>query len=331
MIIDAYTHILPKPVLLNLPRVAPNQGNMGKRVGAVPALHDLDERFRQMDPFGDYRQIISLPGPPLEEVCSSRDGSDMARLANDAMAELVRSHRDRFAGFVACINMLDLDSAYDETVRASSQLGAVGVQIYSNVAGKPLDDPQIQKFLDAVAIKTIPMWLHPTRTSTHLDYASEARSRFEMWWSLGWPYETSAAMIRLILSGIFDRHPNVKIMAHHLGGIIPFVFARTAAGLAQLGARTVEEDYGPLRGSFSGNPADYVTKFLVDTANFGDPSALRCGLNLYTANGMAFATDAPFMPIDAAFRAMERLEFNQRDQLAIYKANIERFAATTFD
>ena len=101
MYIDIYTHIFPNEFYENMTRVAPSLGNIGKRMKSVAEVHDLDARFRAMDPFGDYRQIISLPNPPLEDITSPEQGIELARIGNDTMAEMVEKNRDRFPGFVA--------------------------------------------------------------------------------------------------------------------------------------------------------------------------------------------------------------------------------------
>src|SRR5260370_9933839 len=75
------------------------------------------------------------------------------------------------------------------------------------------------------------------------DYAAEAKSRYEMWWCFGWPYDTSVAMSRLVFAGLFDRHPGIKIITHHCGGMIPYFDGRVGPGLAVLGARTSGEVY----------------------------------------------------------------------------------------
>ena len=105
MFIDIYTHFFPGEFYAKMTQAAPRLENIGKRMQAVVAIHDLDERFRQMDPFGDYRQMISLPNPPLEEITDPEMGSELARVANDAMADLVLKHPDRFPGFIAALAM----------------------------------------------------------------------------------------------------------------------------------------------------------------------------------------------------------------------------------
>src|SRR3954454_7411436 len=99
--IDVFTHIYPPAFCDRLMAVAGDFKDVGKRSRGVPMLYDLDERFRVMDRFDGYQQILSLPTPPLEVMGSAAQAVDLARLANDGMADLVARHPDRFAGFTA--------------------------------------------------------------------------------------------------------------------------------------------------------------------------------------------------------------------------------------
>ena len=182
MFIDIYTHIFPGDFFQQMAKAAPRLENIGKRMQAVKMIHDLDVRFRLMDEFGDYGHVISLPNPPLEDITEPEVGANLARVANDAMAELVRKHPDRFPAFVAALAMHDMDATMDELHRAIRDLGARGVQIFTNIAGEPLDIPKFQPVFDAMAEYDLPIWMHPARAATMADYASEERSRFEMWW-----------------------------------------------------------------------------------------------------------------------------------------------------
>src|SRR5690348_4955090 len=121
MIIDIYTHILPAEVVGAMERGGPRFG-LVKRLMQVRELHDLDERFRTMDALGDYRQIVSLPNPPIEAFTTQEQSVELARIANDAMAELTRRHPDRFPAFVAALPMHDVDASMAELERAVGTL-----------------------------------------------------------------------------------------------------------------------------------------------------------------------------------------------------------------
>ena len=141
--IDVFNHIFPRPFFDRLQEVIVNRGAI-KRWLHIPFLHDLDVRFRMLEEFGaDYRQILSLSAPPIESINPDRQITlDLARLANDSMADLVRAHPDRFPGFIASLPLNHPDESVAELERAVTELGALGVQLFSNVNGLPLDDPR---------------------------------------------------------------------------------------------------------------------------------------------------------------------------------------------
>ena len=284
MAIDIYTHILPDRFFAEMSRVSPRLENIGARLRGVTKLFDLEARFREMDTLGDYRQVISLPNPPIEDIAQGATAKALARVANDAMAELCTRHPDRFPAFVAAVSLDDVDGALAETERAINTLGARGIQIFTNIAGHPLDEPRFAPVFAALAGYDLPIWLHPARTAGMPDYAAERQSRYEMWWCFGWPYETTVAMARLVFSGLFDRHPDIKIITHHLGGgMIPYFDGRIGAGMEVLGSRTTDEDYSKVLKSLKRPHLDYFREFYADTAMFGGSYGLPCGLAFFGA------------------------------------------------
>jgi len=331
MIIDIYTHIYPNAYFEIMNRVSPQLENLGKRMRQVTKLHDLDERFREMDAYGDYRQIISLPQPPIEDVSTPEVGPELARVANDSIAEMVASHPDRFAGFVAAMCLHNMEATLVELHRAIDDLGAKGIQIFTNINGRPLDDPEFLPVFDAMAEVDLPIWLHPTRTANVTDYAAEPKSRFEMWWAFGWPFDTTVAMARLVFSGLFDRHPDIKIITHHLGGMVPYFAGRIDPGLSVLGARTTDEDYSDVLSSLKKPHAEYFKMFYGDTAMGGSFEGTRCGLEYFGADQVVFATDAPVGgPITDMFQVIDRLDLDQETRDKICFGNAEKLMKTTF-
>src|SRR5215475_2405176 len=111
-------------------RASPKLENIGKRLRGITKLFDLDARFREMDGFGDYRQIVSLPNPPIEDIAMGETAQTLARVGNDAMAELCAKHRDRFPTFAAAVALTDVDAAIAEAKRAIAELGAPGVKTF---------------------------------------------------------------------------------------------------------------------------------------------------------------------------------------------------------
>jgi len=323
--IDIYTHIMPERFFAELTKTSPKLGNIGARMRAVKPIHDLDVRFRLMDGAGtEYRQVISLPNPPLEDVCGAEDAARLARVGNDGMAELCAKHPDRFPAFAASISMLDIDAALAEIDRAVTQLGARGIQIFTNVVGKPLDLPEFEPVFAAMARHDLPIWLHPARTSDMTDYASEPKSRYEMWWCFGWPYETSVAMTRIVFSGLLDRYPALNIITHHCGGMIPYFDGRVGPGLEVLGHRTLDEDYSGVLKALKHPHMDYFHRFYGDTAMFGASNGLHSGLKFFGAEHVVFSTDSPFAPIKETIAALDALELSAEDRSTITSGNARR-------
>jgi len=324
-IIDIYCHIFPDAFFQEMNRIAPRLGNIGARLRGVKKLFDLDERFREMDQFGDYREIISLPNPPIEDFATGEVGLKLARIGNDAMAELCADHPERFPTFVAALSMTDVEGSAEEARRAVKELGAGGVQIFTNIAGRPLDDPAYESVFATMAELDQPIWLHPARTSTMPDYASEPKSRFEMWWCFGWPYDTSVAMVRMVFCGLLDRYPNLKIVTHHLGGMIPFYDGRIGPGLQVLGSRTLDEDYSKVLPALKRPHLDYLHDFYGDTALFGGGiQAVRCGLEFFGSEHVVFATDTPLGPIAPTIARIRELDISEADRRKILAGNAER-------
>ena len=328
MKIDIFCHIFPKNFSDRMGKL-PESGIKMRSLG-IPAMVDLDLRFRMMDRFGDYVQIVSLAAPPIEALGDAKRSLELAQLANDGLAELVVKHPDRFPGFVASLPMNNPNGAVQEIERAVMKLGATGVQIYSNVNGKPLDDPEFLPIFEKMAEFNLPIWLHPTRGASFPDYQTEKKSKFEMWWVFGWPYETSVAMARILFAGYFDRFPDLKIISHHLGAMIPYFSGRTGPGLDQLGARTGDEDLTVYSRRLKKRPQEYFKMFYADTATFGSRAAMQCGLEFFGADKVLFASDSPFDPekgpgyIRETIRCLEELPISAEDRAKIYEGNARR-------
>jgi aminocarboxymuconate-semialdehyde decarboxylase len=240
------------------------------------------------------------------------------------MADLCARHPDRFAGFVAAVSLTDIEGSVVEAARAVTQLGACGIQVFTPLAGRPLDEPEFAPVFAAMAGFDLPVWLHPGRTAATTDYAAEAKSRYEMWWCFGWPYDTSVAMSRLVFAGLFDRHPGIKIITHHCGGMIPYFDGRVGPGLDVLGARTSGEDYSKVLASLKRPHLEYFKEFYGDTAMFGGKYGIPCGLAFFGPDHIVFATDTPLGPIAPTIAVIDGLDIDEDARRKIYVGNAER-------
>jgi aminocarboxymuconate-semialdehyde decarboxylase len=339
MRIDAFNHFFPAKYFARMEKVGAGLKDMFGRTRAIASIHDLDARFRVMDMFADYAQILSLPAPPLETLSKGQPelAVELARIGNDGLAELTAKYPERFPAFIAQVPLSAPDAGVGEVERAIEQLGAVGVQIYTNVGGKPLDRPEFRPFFSLMNENRKPIWLHPARGAEHADYADEARSLYEIWWTFGWPYESSAAMARLVFSRTLDRFPNLKIITHHLGAMAPYFEGRIGPGWDQIGKRTSDEDYQGLRQSLKKRPLDYFKQdFFADTATFGSRAATVCGLEFYGEDRIVFASDCPFDPeggpqyIRDTIAIIDRLDISQPAREKIYYGNIEKLTGRKF-
>ena len=251
-------------------------------------------------------------------------------MINDGLAEIVENNRAHFPGWVAQVALNAPDAGAAEAARAI-KAGALGVQIYTNIAGRPLDDPAFEPLFETMNKIGKPIWLHPARAANFPDYLTEKKSKYEIWWTFGWSYETAAAMARLVFSRIMDKYPNLKIITHHFGGIVPMLEGRIGPGWDQIGARTSDEDLHALLGQLKKRPLDYFKhSFYCDTAVFGGEPATHAGLAFYDLDKIVFASDCPFDPEKGTMytretlRILEGIDMPAADKDKIWHGNLER-------
>ncbi len=246
--------------------------------------------------------------------------SGRARLANDEMAELVQKHPDRFVGFACALPLNDVEAALWELDRAVGDLGALGAQVFTNVLGLPLDDPIFDPIFARLEALDRAMWLHPTRNATWSDYPTETASDFGLWWSLGWPYETAAALSRLVYSGSMERHPKLKVIAHHGAGMVPHFSARLAMG----------PGFRQTKDSLPRPPLEYFRRFYADTALFGAQHAVQCVLDFFGPDHVLFGTDMPLGPPDAVEETIADIEgcdLSDLERSAVFADNVATLLA----
>src|SRR5262244_1176756 len=159
MMIDIFNHFMPKAYLDRLATLIP--GHMV--LAAFPRLRtlwDVDARLALLDEFDGLQQVLSLANPPLELIAPPDRTPELARMANDALAELCRRHPDRFPAFVAALPMNNIEASLREIDRAVNELDARGVQLFTNVAGKPLSAEEFRVIFRAMAEHDLPGWVH---------------------------------------------------------------------------------------------------------------------------------------------------------------------------
>ena len=335
MRIDAYTHFFPAKYFQRL--MDSKVPDIGKRVSEVPAIHDLDTRRRVIDSFPDYKQIISVALPPIGTWTSADKAEETAQVANDGLAELCQKYPDQFAGFIAEVPLTAPDAGVRESERAMRELGACGVQIVTNVNGKPLDRPEFAPFFAAMNKTKTTVWVHPTRTARTPDYADEEKSLYEIWWTFGWSYDTAAFMARMVFSKTLDSNPDLKLIVHHFGGIVPMLEGRIGPGWDQIGARTSDVDYQALLKSLKKRPLNYFKEdFYADTAVFTSDAATELGMKFYPLEKIVFASDCPFDPekgtmyIRETIRIIDALDLTKAQREQVYYRNLERITGKVF-
>jgi aminocarboxymuconate-semialdehyde decarboxylase len=275
----------------------------------------------------DYCQILSLGSPSYEKVADPDTSLHLARIASDGMADLVARYPERFPGFIATAVMSNPDAVVAEARRSIEELGACGMQIYTNVAGKPLDAPEFDEFFAYMNEVGKPIWLHPARGENFPDYLSETRSEYEIWWTFGWPYETSVAMARLVFSGMFDKYPNLRVITHHAGGMVPYFEGRVGPGWDQMGARTSDRDLAAVRKRLRRPHLEYFRDFYADTATFGSGKAIAHAAEFFGEDRILFASDAPFDPeggpmyIRETIERIDALDISPETRKKIYQDN----------
>ena len=274
--------------------------------------------------------------PPIELLAKGEQVTEYAKLINDGFAEICARHPRHFPGWVAEAPIAAPDAGARECERAIKN-GALGVQIHTNIAGHPLDEPEYEPFFETMNRLGKPVWLHPARAANFPDYLTEQKSKFEIWWTFGWSYETAAAMARLVFSKIMDKYPNLKIITHHFGGIVPMLEGRIGPGWDQLGSRTSDENLGALLGELKKRPLDYFKhSFYADTAVFGGEPATHAGLAFYDLDKIVFASDCPFDPEKGTMytretlRILEGIDMPKADKEKIWHGNLERITGVKF-
>jgi predicted TIM-barrel fold metal-dependent hydrolase len=325
--IDIYNHVMPTAYLELLKERNQSPG-MVRHMSGMRMLWDMDARADMLNQWPGLQQVLTLTSPGPESLGGPEESPQYARAANDAMAQICAQYPQKFPFFIAALPMNNVTASLIEMDRAIGTLGARGIEIKTSVNGRPLDDPEFFAIFErATNHHGVPIWMHPIRSGDFTDYASESHSRYEIFQVMGWPYETTAAMARIVFSGMLDRLPDMRIVTHHCGGMLPFFGGRAEGLWAQLGSRHGDEDYSAVLKNLKKPFMDYFRMFYGDTVLGGSSSALRCGLDFFGPDHVVFASDCPFDPeggpmfIRDGIRSIEALGLSDEIKQKIYVEN----------
>jgi len=320
--IDIFTHILPIKYKQALDDNFPGHLQQATNA-AVPTLWDLDHRFRIMDKYG-VMNVLTLCRPPIEEITTdAKKALDLTKAANDEMAELVLKYPIKFPAAIAALALNDVDGSLKELERTIVDLKFRGVQLYSHVNHKPLDSPEFEPIYEMMSRYNLPILIHPSTGITYTDYKGEKESKYMVAATFGWPYETTAAMTRLIFSGILERWPNLKVITHHAGGMVPYYADRIRA--FQDNREMVGR--GKDRVGLTKAPIDYYKMFYADTALYGNAPALMLGRAFFGVDHLLFATDFPFAGeygervTRKTIEAIEEMDISDVERRKVYEDN----------
>ena len=317
--IDIFCHIIPAKYKEALLKKASRPSYYLDNTKALPALSDLDIRFKVMDKYEGYRQVLSIGAPPVELIASPKEAVDLARMGNDEMAELLNKYPDRFVAAMAGLPMNDVDASIRETERAFKELKFKGVQIYSSINRKPLDRPEFLGIYEKLSQYDLPLFLHPVRDKDVPDYPDEKLAKYSAYIQFGWPYETTMAMSRLVLSGIMEKYSNLKVIVHHCGAMLPFFARRALLGGSEPGEVM----------NLTKPPLEYYKKFYGDTVLGGNTPALMCGYAFFGADHMVFGSDYPYpggvarsdIVLGEVIKSVEGMNIIEKDKVKIFSEN----------
>ena len=319
MIIDVFNHFYPKEYLDALPKPFPNvvtwiSSDNPATGGKGKSITDLDYRIREMEKFRIDKQILSLPQPTLDDLPSNVPVEEFNKIymaGNDGIAKIAENSRGRFKG-IATVSLLDVQAAVEETERSVKDLGLLGVQVLSNVRGKPLDLPEFEPLYAKVNQLGCGLWIHPSYIRKIYDWMNDA---YNMNMMMGWGIDTALATFRIFRSGVLERHPDIKIVTHHLGTLIPLMAGRIngfAIGQGKNGLPPL-----PLKKT----PIEYLKMFYVDTAEGMWKPAMNLAYSFYGSSHMLFGTDYPWGDTPRIIENIEALSITEEEKRMILGEN----------
>lgn len=322
MRIDLHTHFYPPDYLealqvldTDLEVIRDSNGvkivkDKGARILTMtPQMSDPAERIREMDQVGVDIQVLSLSTPNVY-FAPDEDSIALAQMTNDYLADLCDAYPHRFM-CLASVPLNDVGPAIEELHRAIHELGMNGLIIGSNIKGKPLNSAEFRPFFEEVDRLSLPVLVHPMTPA-----GVELMLEYGLAPLIGFVFDTTLAITRMIYSGMMERHSNIKFIVAHLGGAIPYLFERINNGYRA---------YPECRESLSVLPSHYLKDLYYDTVSFHEP-ALMCAYHTVGADHMVLGTDYPHVIGDMgeSVSGIEGLQLPQEEKEMILGKNALR-------
>ncbi|MEE8443256.1 MAG: amidohydrolase family protein, partial [Dehalococcoidia bacterium] len=253
--------------------------------------------------------VLSLPAPSVDNL-EIEEGVALAKVINDDISGLVKAHPGRFVG-LATLPFRDMDRALEEMDRAIDKLGLKGIFMCANIAGATLDSPEFDPFFQRANERGIPIFIHPTTPAVGDNFKDYRLSPM-----LGFVFETSIAITRLILAGTLHRYPNLKLTLAHLGGTIPYLIDRLDF---------CYQAYPECRVNIPNPPSEYLKRVYFDSVCFYKP-AIMCALAFAGPDKVLLGSDYPHVIGDMkrAIDIIGDLEIPQQDKAKITGENVTK-------
>ncbi|HKV04436.1 MAG TPA: amidohydrolase family protein [Candidatus Acidoferrales bacterium] len=292
--------------------------NTGPRLVEVrERMQDIGERrIRDMDDTGIAKQILSLTSPGVQ-IFDAPTAVALATSFNDQLAEAIRRHPDRFAG-LAAIAPQDPPAAAKELERAVKSLGLKGAIINSHTRGEYLDETKYWAIFEAAESLGVPIYLHPTTPSPRmigpfLDRGLDGAV-------FGFAVETSLHILRIVVSGVFDRFPKLQMVAGHLGEGLPYWLFRIDFMHQRL---TANNRYANVK-KLQRKPSDYLKgNFYVTTSGMAWQPPILYAQSVLGVDRVLYAMDYPYQFVPEEVRVTDELPISDADKKKLYQTNAE--------
>jgi len=271
--------------------------------GITAPMTDVGKRLEDMDRVGIDTEVLSLSTPNVYFV-GGKAQADVARMVNDAYADLVAKHPGRFLGF-ASIPMDDPNAALRELERAMGELRMQGVVLLSNIRGRALADPLYRPFFEEADRRRLCVFVHPM-----IPVAADAFTEYVLGPLVGFPFDTTLAIAKLCFVGVFKQLPNIRWLVAHAGGAVPYLMERLDSGW---------RDFAECRVNIDQPPSVYLKRLYYDTVTFS-PHNLRLLRDVVGADHLVMGSDYPHLlgSIDKAVSSIAAMDFTDSEKEQIY-------------